>query len=368
MNVRLLVVGLLAGCFDPRPPAGVSCDPAAPNCPDGQRCLAQGSGFVCGGTGIADDAGTDDTPSDAPFAYVQLAAGYNIDQFQDFSSSFTFNAEDWAEATQFHDNQPDYLFAIEKPYPESIGIIAGRVIYAIDGTSLAAFDFGQHPRNTAGQADNLTAGAMIRLSSTATEPTLIVTSSSEDAGDGMFTITPTGDIATDLAANNTRSLLADGDGAFDDLGLPERYLGTQGGLIRRSDQTMIATGDIRSLHVAGINDLWMTKSVNTDTQEQLFRVASTTHALTPHAARETFRLAEGPTLTPDATAYAVVDRKQIVIVNADGSLDVIAELVDPSFIWTSVVVPPSSHSLAGKIYVLESNRGRNLDRVLAITR
>jgi hypothetical protein len=49
--VRVATLVLLAGCFDPEPPAGVPCSATAP-CPTGQRCV----GGTCDGTGTPDDS------------------------------------------------------------------------------------------------------------------------------------------------------------------------------------------------------------------------------------------------------------------------------------------------------------------------
>lgn len=52
----------LAGCYSAAPPSGVPCDPDAPNCPTGQRCVARGGAFVCDSE-PGDDARIDSGPS-----------------------------------------------------------------------------------------------------------------------------------------------------------------------------------------------------------------------------------------------------------------------------------------------------------------
>lgn len=44
---RAVLVLAAAGCYAPFPPGDVPCDPDAPACPAGQRCLSAGAGFVC---------------------------------------------------------------------------------------------------------------------------------------------------------------------------------------------------------------------------------------------------------------------------------------------------------------------------------
>ncbi len=307
------------------------------------------------------------TDSPAQLTHLQLEPGYTATVFQDFSASFTFNAQDWMEDTEFHDNQPDYLFTLDTPYPKAIGVIAGRVIYLLDGTALESHDFGMHARNTLGQADNLTQATLVRADDDDQQRTLFVSSASEDTGDGSFKISPawvlSADLDTGAIINNTRSILGDDDGAFDGLGVPERYLGTQNGLVRRSSQTVVVSGDMRSLHLVN-SDLYLTRFVSP--VEELVRVASMTHTTTVLGNRGVLRLADGPAPAPHV-AYAMADLSQVVLVRADGTLDVIASLLDDDYKWTSVAIPPPGHPLAGRIYVLENNRALDLDRVLAIT-
>jgi hypothetical protein len=355
------LVVLLAGCFSPRAPSGVICDPLAPRCPDGQVCRAEAGGHVCKAPGGDEpDASTDALD---PFAYLTFAPGYAATVFQDYSASYTFDAMDWMEATEVHDNHPAYAFALQSPFPQALGVIAGREILVLDGTRYEAHDYGNHAPNAGmGQPDNLT-GAQFVANLDNNGPALLVSSGSEDAGDGAFRITPLWAISIDLSVNNTRSILNDATGAFDARMGAERYLGSQNGIVRRSDQVLFAAGDTRSMRVVG-NDLYITRF--TGMAEQLIRIASGTHTEFVLATRTRLRIAEGPSPV-GVIAWAVVDGKQLVQLHASGKIDVLAEVTDPAYVWTSAVVPPPGHPLAGRVYVLESNRARDLDRVLAIT-
>jgi hypothetical protein len=331
----LLAGALLAGCFDPEPPVFENPPDAPP---------------------------PDDGPPVDPFAYITLAPGYGVSVFQDFSAPFVFDANDWPEQTEVHDNQPRYLFPLSAPFPATIGVIAGREILLLDGNTVESHDFGNHPRNTAGQADNLTGAVLVPDFAGVSGPALVVSSSSEDTGDGLFAIDPQWAITLDLTVNNTRSVLYDANGVFDATNTSQRYLGHQGGLVRRSDQMTIVTGDVRSMKLVDEN-LYVTKTVATG--EQLVRIASTTHTQTVLAERRTLRISDGVP-APGAVAWAIANESQLVMVRSDGTLDVVAELTDTAYLWTSATVPPAGHPQAGRVYVLESHRGNDVDRVLAI--
>ena len=352
---------LVVGCFSPRTPRGVTCDPLAPRCPDGQVCRPEAGDHVCKEPSSDEPDASPDAPD--PFTYVTFAPGYAATVFHDYSADFTFDANDWMEATEVHDNQPDYLFALQSPFPQALGVIAGREILVLDGARYEAHDYGMHAPNAGmGQPDNLT-GAQFVANLDGNGPALLVSSASEDAGDGAFRVTPQWGIGLDLSFNNTRCILYDTTGAFDARPGAERYLGAQNGIVRRSDQVVIAAGDTRSMRVVG-TDLYVTRF--TGMTEQLLRIASGTHAETVLQVRVRIRIAEG-TPPPGAVAWAIVDDKQLALLHADGKVDVLAELTDPGYVWTSAVAPPAGHPLAGRVYVLESNRARDLDRVLAIT-
>ena len=339
------------------------CDPLAPSCPDGQVCRPEAGGHVCKEPGIDEPDAAVDAP-EVPFSYIAFKPGYSAAVFQDFSSNFTYVALDWQEATEVYDNQPDYLFTLDTPFPRGLGVIAGREIFTLTAAGEPeAHDYGNHQPNVGmGQADNLTGAAFVS-DLDGNGPALLVSSSSEDGGDGSFRINVQWNIALDLTVNNTRFIYPTPAGTFDSLIIPTRYLGTQMGIVRRSDGFLIAPGDTRTMRLVG-NDLYVTRLAGT--MEQIVRIKSLTHAETMVAQRERFRLAEGaPPI--GAVAWAVIDDKQLAIVRANGTVDVVAEITDPTYSWYAAVIPPAGHPLAGRLYLLESNRTRDLDRVLAIT-
>jgi Thrombospondin type 3 repeat len=49
--MRCSLAAVLAfGCYNPNYASDVPCDPAAPQCPDGQQCVLTGTNYTCGGT------------------------------------------------------------------------------------------------------------------------------------------------------------------------------------------------------------------------------------------------------------------------------------------------------------------------------
>ena len=69
MRLALVLVVAVAGCYSPKVPANVPCDPAAPHCPVGQTCMGIAGAAVCSGS-VLDvlDAPLeiDSAPIDAP--------------------------------------------------------------------------------------------------------------------------------------------------------------------------------------------------------------------------------------------------------------------------------------------------------------
>lgn len=58
-----LAAAMLAGCYAPNAPVGITCDPAQPVCPRGQSCVPGTTGYSCQ---IASGGGGFDAPIDAP--------------------------------------------------------------------------------------------------------------------------------------------------------------------------------------------------------------------------------------------------------------------------------------------------------------
>ena len=362
---------LLWGCYAPSAPAGAPCDPAAPVCPEGQACLpAAGGGFACGGVPAGQDSGPHDAGTDAPeggLAHVRTAAGWSARVFHDFSARFTYVPIDFVDGAEMYSNQPDHLFVLRPPFAEALAVLAGRVVIELTATTYAPHDYGNHAPNTAGLPDHIRGGTFVPNLDTG-GPALLLSSSSTSGGDGTFRVTPTWAISSDRTTNNTRAILWDPAGVFDATARPDGYLGTMGGVIPRASGSMgtaIIPGDTKTMHLSGAN-LLLTRELADSVQ--LVEIASGTHVEKILAERASIELADGPAPAPHP-AWAIVDRKQLVLVRADGSLETVAESIAPGYGWQAAAVAAPPHALAGAapiVYVLEGHRALEIDRVIAI--
>jgi hypothetical protein len=364
--MRSVVLVLGVGCYSPSAQTGAPCDPEAPRCPDGQVCSSVAGGHVCTVPGTGDpDGGSFDAAVlvDAnPLGHITVSPGWSVDVFQDFSASFTYVPIDFVDGPETYSNLPDWLFVLEPPFAPRLGLLAGRRVIELSGSTFTSHDYGQHDPNTGGRPDYLR-GATYVANLDANGPALLVSSSSAGGGDGTFRITPGWNLSPDKVQNNTRGILFDPTGAFDERAVPEGYLGTQDGLVRRSDGQVIAPGDIKTMRLVG-SDLLVTRDVGTTVQ--LVRITSKTHVETVLAEHATIRLGQGVPPSP-YIAFAVVDQRTVVLVGPSGALVPVVDTTDPRFAWQAVAVPAIPHPLAGRIYLLEGNRDLDLDRVLAIT-
>ncbi|MBV8760091.1 MAG: hypothetical protein JO257_22560 [Deltaproteobacteria bacterium] len=81
--MRAVAALLIAGCYGPKVPDGVRCDPAAPACPSGQSCVTSAAGSICTASSgpdapIARDAAVDAAPDAPPDAQTQFLYVANI--------------------------------------------------------------------------------------------------------------------------------------------------------------------------------------------------------------------------------------------------------------------------------------------------
>jgi hypothetical protein len=361
---------LACGCYAPSVPAGAPCDPAAPRCPGGQVCVPAAGGHVCGTPGAVDAPPGGDAPDPPPeLAHVRPAPGWTAAIYRDFSARYDYVAADFVDGPETYSNQPDGMFVLRPPFAEALAVIAGRDVLELTASAFTAHDYGSHPPNTAGLPDHLRGGTFVP-DLDGGGPALLLSSSSASSGDGTFRVTPMWAIASDRTTNNTRGILWDPTGRFDAIAAPEGYLGTMAGVVRRSTGSMgapILAGDTKTMHLAG-DDLLITRQLATSVQ--LLRITTGTHEEKPLVERSFIELADGPAPDP-YLAWAILDSSLLVLVRPDGTLETVAESTDPAYHWQAAAAAAPPHALAGTaaapiVYVLEGNRTRDLDRVIAI--
>jgi len=81
--MRALAALLVAGCYGPRVPDGVRCDPTSPACPSGQTCVTTAGGSICtsavsGPDAPATDAQLDAAPDAPPDAQTRFIYAANL--------------------------------------------------------------------------------------------------------------------------------------------------------------------------------------------------------------------------------------------------------------------------------------------------
>ena len=301
-------------------------------------------------------------------AHVTVAPGWTKAVYVDFSADFTYNLADFidGDAGEFTvDNQPRGIAVLGAPFAEILAIGAGRSIIELSTTRYIAHDFGMHPPNGS-PADDFSGMAFV-ADIPSVGPRIVVGSSSPGGGDGIYHVNVMWSIARDMTNNNVRAFMWDTAGAV--VGTPDNFVGTGGGMVRRSNMAVsVLAGDIRSLVTIPGGVVVARELVENDVR--LIRASWTGTVFTEAelAVHQSIVFANGDRPST-ALAWAVFDRASLVEVAADGTASPIATSDDPAFTWADATVPVIGHALAParSIYVLESNRALDVDRVLVFT-
>lgn len=322
------------------------------------------SGFDEHDARVADDASGDAVGDALP--HVGVAPGWTKAVFVDFSADFTYVTEDFVDVNGVvADNRPDGLTVLSPPFAEILAVVAGRTIIELSTGRYVEHDFGMHAPETA-NPDELT--NMSLVADTGSGPRLVVGSSSESNGDGLFFVNSAWSIARDMSLNNVRCFLWDAAGTVQ--GAPRVFVGTGGGTFVRPDtSTAVLFGDIKSI-VSIPNGVVFARELVDNTDTRLVRATwnGTSFVEAEIAVREEIEFAEGDRPS-GALAWAITDLEQLVELANDGTATMIATTSQPGYEWRAAAAPPIGHSLAAKrsIYVLESNRDMDIDRVLVFT-
>ncbi|HEY5920533.1 MAG TPA: hypothetical protein VIV11_02630 [Kofleriaceae bacterium] len=298
------------------------------------------------------------------------ATGWSVSVFADLSSTLTYVPVDFVDGTEMYDNMPIGLFVLRPPYQEVLGVIAGREVYEVGATTIVAHDFGNHAPDDPQLPDQIIDGLWSPRFAGG-NPTVLLTSSSAGAGDGLFAISTQWISSRAATTNNTRAVTWDDSGAFDARGTPEAYLGANSGVFRNSDQVQVIGGDTVAVKAIG-DQLLIVRRIAVDADERIILVSSMSAGMYPQVQLAQYavaRLGDGAPPAP-AIAWAVADGNQLLAVNASGAPTVVASSSDPDFKWRDAATPPAGHALASHpniVYVLETNRVLDIDRVLVFT-
>lgn len=300
--------------------------------------------------------------------YVTLADGWSGDVYTDFSSTFTYVPAEFVDGLETYDNLPDAMFTMRAPYPADLCVIAGRKLLDLAGGGVVEHDFGNHAPDTPDKPDAIRNG-LWASNINGGNPGVMITSSSNGAGDGVFSVTTQWGTTRANSQNNVRAFAWDETGSFDALGTPEGYMATGNGVWRFTTSTLVFAGDTNSLKVVGA-DMYLTRTITIDTDVRVIRVSSMSGAMYPEVQLAQAAAAELGEGTPvGGVAWVVLDKTRLARITASGTLEVVATSSDPDARWTASVTPPPGHPLATAaniVYVLESNVAASRYRVLVL--
>jgi hypothetical protein len=317
------------------------------------------------------DARIGDGAGDAsdPLPHVSVAPGWTKSVYVDFSADFTYNANDFVDGTNGEtivDNQPYSLAVLGAPFAEILAVGAGRTIIELSSTRYIEHDYGMHSQDTSAPDDFVRSSLIPDAGGSG--PRLGIVSSSDGGGDGLFLVNTAWMITRDMSSNNARAFLWDAAGMVQ--GTPQVFVGTGSGMQRRPDtMTVIIPGDYRCmLPIAG--GMVFVRNIGTDDQRLVRALWNGTMFVEAElAVRETIDLADGER-PASGLSWAVTNLEQVNEIANDGTMTTIATNDTPAFVWHGSAVPPIGHALAAtkrSIYVLETNRDQDMDRVLVFT-
>lgn len=322
----------------------------------------------CGRFGFGDDSRPDVGSDAGPYGYVDLASGWTVAAYRDFSSDFTFDSTDFIDGAELYSNVPSSMFLLRAPYPETLCVIAGRELLELTATAAISHDFGNHAPNVADLPDNIRWGTWASNVNAGT-PGVLIASSSDGTGDGVLSVSTLWQTTTTVPQNNTRAVAWDANGAFNAVGSPEGYLASSSGVRRYSDLTAVIGGDTNTIVVIG-PDLYLTRTITIDVDVRLIRVGSFSSGMNPEielARASHLKVGDG---TPTGgIVWALLDQNRLGRVVPGNLLETIATSTDPDAKWYGAVTPPPGHALAtaaNLVYVLESNVTAGRFRVLTL--
>lgn len=284
----------------------------------------------------------------------------------DFSDAVPYVPADLVDDPGTYDNAPISLCALYPPFAAPLAVVAGRAVIELP-TAGVPIVHDYHPGvNDAAGPDKVE--NCLFATTPSTGGVLWLGGVSHGGGDGLYYVRSDWSLVRDSSLNNVEGIAVDTAGTHtggapdvlyvSDLAMRARPShGVVGGIPYRVPQVahgptgqlaaVVAPGDFSSHALARI-----------DVQS----LAVTELAQFDHE----IWIAIDATPPPGVLAYGIVRARELVAFAPDGSHDVLAAASDPDARWVAVIAPATGHPLAGALYVLETNRALDRDRVLRV--
>ena len=299
-------------------------------------------------------------------SYITLSPGWHAEVWRDLTALIPYVDMQFIDGTEIYDNGIASPFVVQGVQGNSLGIVAGRDIDLVTDSSFVVHDYGEHAPNTTGLPDDISSALWMA-------DTIVLSSSSLNAGDGVFTIAADWSIAQTLVTNNTRRVALDPTGAFDAIGAPRIYYSDQAGVYRLAGGTKIfAVDDGTSMGFHGSTLVYTNRLSDTEVDLYSTTDVAGAHPMTLLATSTEIGIGEGAPESQTGLGWAVIDEAAVsqIDTNVAGNLAQVAKTTDANYDWTGVCVPPSTHPLGQKfpsLYVTEVNRTSGLQRILRLT-
>ena len=282
----------------------------------------------------------------------------------DLSGDFTYVPDDFVDQGNSHDNALVGLCMLAPPFSSSLAVLGPRALYEVTPASTIVVHDYRPAMSGLGGPD---AFRECLMSASPTDGTVLwLGGASIGGGDGLYNITSAWDLTRANTLNNVEGMLVD-DGTH---GVPgELIYSSDGQLYARPADVSVATIGLRVPTLARTGDGGVVGVVE---PVELTSYAVSTFDRVTFAHTELFVVYTEPAFALEARpeapviAYAIFDHRALVILYDDGMMVPIAAPDDPDSLWVDVAVPPANNSLPRALYVLESNRVLDRDRVLRI--
>ncbi|MFT3693937.1 MAG: hypothetical protein QM831_12400 [Kofleriaceae bacterium] len=314
----------------------------------------------------------EDAPSPTDLSYITLDPGWTVEVWRDVTTELPYVDADFTDGTEVYSNIISRPFLLSgTTFGDRLGIVSGRRMAIFDGVSFELHDYGQHAPNTPGVPDALSSVAQNNTS-------LYVTSTSANGGDGIFSVAADWTISSLTVINNTRYIVVDGKGTFDNAGVLEVYYGDLTGVTRLGAGTKIVTStDANSLAIN--NGTLIYVEYEAEDMATVYSVASATmvggmHTKVPAFTSTDVLIGPGPPATSGKFGWAVVTSNVITEVGGPvtGNIpDGVAVSSDAAALWTGVLSVPTGHPLYNNgptLFVTEYNTTVNRSRILRLTK